>query len=56
LETILPDNTSFDGYLVEHDFPQIGRREFILDTRRLDNDSLLSGKILLAMQDVTGQS
>ena len=52
LEEILPQSTTFDNYEVDHEFPKIGRKAFLLNARRLDHDSQ-SGMILLAMEDVT---
>ena len=49
LEDILPKNTVFESYEVEHDFPEIGRRIMRLNARRMDKEDL----ILLAMEDVT---
>ena len=54
LEDILPQNSSFDSFEVDHEFPKIGRRVFLLNARRLDHNAALSGMILLAMEDVTG--
>lgn len=36
LEDILPSNSSFDGFRVEHDFEGIGRRAMRLNARRID--------------------
>ena len=49
LEDILPKNTVFESYEVEHDFPEIGRRIMRLNARRMDKEDL----ILLAMEDIT---
>ncbi len=52
LETVLPENASFDDFRVEHDFPRVGRRVLLLNARRISG-----GKrelILLAFEDVTG--
>ena len=35
LETVLPENTSFDDFRVEHDFPRVGRRVLLLNARRI---------------------
>lgn len=55
LDDILPQNSSFDDFEVEHEFPKIGRRVFILNARRLEPDTVLPGMILLAFEDVTGK-
>ncbi|MBL27331.1 MAG: sensor histidine protein kinase [Rhodospirillaceae bacterium] len=49
LEEVLPNGDAFDDYLVEHEFPTIGRRAMLLNGRRLDHLNL----ILLAIRDVT---
>ncbi len=56
LENILPENSTFEGYVVEHDFPAVGRRKLALNGRRLQMDEQAESKILLAMQDITGRS
>lgn len=35
LENILPQHQSFEGYVVEHDFPGIGPRRMLLNARRI---------------------
>ena len=52
LEKILPGNTSFDNFPVEHDLPLIGHRKMLLNARRMF-DELEGEKILLAIEDVT---
>ena len=54
LEEIIPQSNAFDNYPVTHDFPVIGRRQMLLNARRL-YDELGSQRILLAIEDVTGQ-
>lgn len=51
LEDILPHQTAFDDFEVEHDFETIGQRTMLLNARRLDHQDL----ILLAIRDVTEQ-
>lgn len=58
LESILPQNTFFKGFEVDHEFPLIGRKIMILNARQIHNeDDIVSGIfppiILLAMEDVT---
>ena len=53
LEQVLPQEQAFEGFEVQHHFPQIGRKTMLLNARRLyraDRPSL----ILLAIEDVTG--
>jgi two-component system CheB/CheR fusion protein len=54
LEEILPLSKSFSDYRVDHDFPGIGRRTFLLNARRLERAKGEAGMILLAFQDITG--
>ena len=49
LEEILPENDSFVGYEVAHEFKDIGWRVMLLNARRLDHLQL----ILLVIADVT---
>ena len=55
LETILPQETAFDNYKVEHDFATIGRRTMLLNACQIEG---LLGKeqiILLAFEDITNE-
>ncbi len=53
LEDILPHNTSFEGFEVEHDFPGLGRRVMVLNARRIYQEGNHTELILLAVEDVT---
>ena len=53
LETILPNNASFDNYRVEHVFPHIGKRIMILNARRIPRPPAKPRIILLAIEDIT---
>ena len=53
LEEILPRNTSFGDFEVEHDFSQIGRRTMILNARRIHDGGSKTRRILLAIEDIT---
>lgn len=54
LGKILPRDNKIEGYLVEHDFPGIGRKRMILNARRIINDAIAQRPmILLAIEDVT---
>nr|HID58546.1 HD domain-containing protein [Desulfobacterales bacterium] len=55
LENILPKNTSFDNFEMEHDFVHIGRRVMLLNGRRMVGKPGKPGMILLAIEDVTEQ-
>ncbi len=53
LEDILPRNTSFEDFEVEHDFEHIGHRVMRLNARRVYHDERKTEMILLAIRDVT---
>ena len=48
LEDIVPRSSVFNDFVLEHDFPKLGTRIFLLNARTLHADL-----ILLAMEDVT---
>ena len=52
LEEILPQQTEFESFLVEHDYPEIGRRVMRLNARKVRSDSG-PNRILLAIEDIT---
>jgi len=52
-ENILPHDTVFNGYEVEHDFPGIGRKIILLNARQIFRENIGSRIILLAMEDIT---
>lgn len=54
LEEILPKRTSFQDFVVDKTFPRIGRKVLALNGRRLEQDALEPGRILLAMEEVKG--
>jgi len=53
LEQILPQNTRFYDFEVEHDFPAIGRRTMLLNARRIYREDNKTQMILLAIEDIT---
>lgn len=53
LEDILPKNTFFEDFKVEHNFPKIGKKIMILNARRIYTSMGDEPIILLAMEDVT---
>lgn len=53
LEEIVPLNSHFDDYEVEHGFPQIGRRTMLLNARRIYREGNRTEMILLAIEEVT---
>ena len=52
-EEILPHDTVINGYEVEHDFPDIGRKIILLNARQIYREDIGSHIILLAMEDIT---
>src|SRR5687768_4884583 len=48
LEDIVPRSSVFNDFVLEHDFPKIGRRIMLLNARKLHAEL-----VLLAMEDVT---
>jgi len=55
LEDILPRNTQFEDFEVEHEFRGIGRHAVRLNARRLYQDDQRSQMMLLAFEDVTAR-
>lgn len=53
LEEIIPQNTFFDDFEVEHDFPDIGPKIMLLNARRLPGSGSRPEMILLALEDIT---
>lgn len=53
LENILPQNTSFEDFEVEYDFPNIGHKIMLLNARQIYRKELGTKKILLAIEDAT---
>ena len=52
LENILPREEAMQGYVVEHDFPDLGRRRMVLNARRIATASGNTDLILLAMVEI----
>jgi PAS domain S-box-containing protein len=50
---MLPANTKFDHYEVDHIFPAIGYRIMLLNARRIYQEGTGTQKILLAIEDIT---
>ena len=51
LEKILPTNSQFDRFEIDHVFPGVGRKVLVLNARRLERQMGLPGLILLAMEE-----
>ena len=55
LEEILPKNTQVEDFLVEHEFPRIGRKRMLLNARRIEREKGHKQLILLAIEDATNR-
>ncbi|TFG93743.1 MAG: PAS domain S-box protein [Syntrophobacterales bacterium] len=53
LEKIVPQNTHFNDFEVDHVFPRIGRKTMSLNARRIYRESKGTERILLAFEDIT---
>jgi PAS domain S-box-containing protein len=54
-EDILPNDSVFNGYEVDHDFQGIGRKIILLNARQIFRENIGSRIILLAMEDITSR-
>ena len=52
LENILPQRQAMEGYVVEHDFPVLGKHRMVLNARRIKTELGETELILLAMVSV----
>jgi two-component system CheB/CheR fusion protein len=53
LEEVLPQNSQFQDFEVEHEFESIGLRTMLLTARRLQQESIRVPLILLVIEDIT---
>ena len=53
LEEIIPKNSHFNDFEVDHEFPVIGRRTMLLNARRIYREGQGTDRILLALEDIT---
>ena len=53
LEEVLPQDTAFDDFEVEHVFPSIGRKFMLLNARRICGKDDQTEFVLLAIEDTT---
>lgn len=53
LEEILPQETYFDDFEVDHEFPSIGHRTMLLNARIIHEENSERSSILLAFEDIT---
>jgi PAS domain S-box-containing protein len=56
LEEIIPKDAVFNDFEVEHDFPAIGRRNMLLNARRMATSESGGEFLLLAIEDVTDKT
>lgn len=56
LEEILPENSVFNDFAVEHEFPGIGYKKMLLNARKINQEDTGTERILLAIEDVTDKS
>ena len=54
LEKVVPENNVFDDFRVSHNFPVIGQKTMLLNTRVINQDGQKK-LILLAIEDITGR-
>ena len=55
LEDILPKSAQFRDFVVDHEFPGVGRKKILLNARRINQNEVGTQMILVAMEDVTGR-
>lgn len=55
IETIIPEQTSMDGFEVTHDFAHLGARTIVLNARLVRYQEASSPTILLAFKDITAR-
>jgi len=53
LKNVMNLNQSFHDFEVEHDHPQRGRKRLVLNARRMSLSGEKSGKLFLAIEDIT---
>ena len=53
LEEIIPRRSQFENFLVDHDFPGIGRKKMLLNARQIERASGERYLILLAIEEVS---
>ncbi len=53
LQEVIPKNTHFNDFEVDHDFSAIGRKRMLLNARRVCREGRGEDMILLAIEDIT---
>lgn len=56
LEKILPENTEFNDFEVNHNFPKIGEKKMLLNARKIYRKDVGKEMILLAIEDINNSS
>ena len=55
LEEIIPNNTTLNDFLIEHDFPHIGHKAMLLNARKVFRFDGQAELLILVIEDVTDQ-
>ncbi|EHQ28884.1 PAS domain-containing protein [Mucilaginibacter paludis] len=55
LINVLPNNNPFEGFEIENEFPNIGRKLLVLNARQVTLKGKYQNRILLAIEDITEQ-
>ena len=55
LEKIVPQNTQFNDFQVDHEFPILGPKTMLLNARRIYREGHGTDMILLAIEDITAR-
>lgn len=53
LENVLPSNNPVEDFLVEHDYPHIGKKVMLVNAYRVEFEGQYKDRILLAIEDVS---
>lgn len=53
LETIIPENTHFEDFEIEHQFEKIGKKSMLLNARKLYRTESDTQMLLMAFEDIT---
>ena len=56
LEKVLSKSAKFEGYEVEHEFQNVGKKKMSLNARRIYRQGKRTDTILLAFEDITGSN
>lgn len=56
LTDVVVQSSTVEGFLVEQDFPQVGRRSMLLNAQSMNHPSQKTPRILMAIEDVTDRA